>query len=244
LYFLPLPQGHVWFRPIFATKFIFAATLSDVSWMSLEELRACWERALAHRGHCKRCNGARIWHIGTRVRKASILLEDKIEFVPDVPERRLECGDCELKWTQPPDRISSRAHYQPCVVAHALAMMEAESEMTAVEIAGAPGCHPRTLGRWVNRVADIADPRDLGAAIVAQADAPVLPAIPTEVARPGGAHAHERLVCALAVLALLEALASLRGLEPPALAHAAELIATIPANAPGPRSRGDPRSHV
>jgi hypothetical protein len=48
----------------------------------------------------------------------------------------------------------------------------------------------------------------------------------------------------LAVLALLEALASLRGVEPPALAHAAELVATMPANAPGPKSRGDPRSHV
>lgn len=123
-------------------------------------------------------------------------------------------------------------------------MMGHEPDMTAAEIACAHGCHPRTVGRWIERVADITDPRDLGAAIVAEADAPVLPAIAKEVARPGGAHAHKRLMRALAVLALLEALASLRGLEPPALAHARELVTTMPANAPGPKSRDDPRSHV
>ncbi len=101
--------------------------------------------------------------------------------------------------------------------------------MTAAEIARAHGCHPRTGGRWIDRVADIADPRDLGAAVIAEAYAPVLPTIAKEVARPGGAHAHKRLVRALAVLALVEALGSLRGLERPALAHAQELVATMPA---------------
>jgi len=45
------------------------------------------------------------------------------------------------------------------------------------------------------------------------------------------------LLRALAVLTLLEALASLRGVEPPALAHAAQLI---PANASGARCARDP----
>lgn len=186
----------------------------------------------------------RVWFGGTRTRKASIMLEGRTAYIADVPQRRLGCRDCDARWTRAAEGISTRAHYQPCVVAHALATLQEESELTAAEIAGAHGCHPRTLGRWIDRVADIADPRDLGAAVVAQADAPVLPVIAKEIARPGGAHAHKQLVRALAVLALLEALASLRGLEPPALAHAAELVATMPANAPGPRSRGDPRSHV
>lgn len=210
--------------------------------MSLEELRARWERALSHRGRCDDCKGVRIWHIGTRTRKASILLDGDTAFVPDIPERRLKCRDCRLQWTHAPEEISSRAHYQPCVVAHALAVMEHEPDMTAAEIARAHGCHRRTLGRWIERVAEIADPRELGAVVVAEADAPVLPAIPAEIVRPGRAHA--RLSRALAVLALLEALASLRGLEPPALAHAVELVTAVPANAPGPKSRGDPRSHV
>src|SRR5437868_5230234 len=89
--------------------------------MSLEALRARWEHALAHRGCCERCDGVRIWHCGTRTRKATILLEDEPVFVPDIPERRLKCRDCGLSWTFAPEGISSRAHYQPCVVAAALA---------------------------------------------------------------------------------------------------------------------------
>jgi hypothetical protein len=186
----------------------------------------------------------RVWFGGMRTRKATIMLEGRAAYIPDVPERRLRCRDCDARWARAAEGISTRAHYQPCVVAHALATLQEESELTAAEIADAHGCHPRTLGRWIDRVADLADPRALGAAVVAEGDERVLAGLPAEVKRPGGIHAHQRLVRALAVLALLEALASLRGVEPPALAHAAELVATMPANAPGPKSRGDPRSHV
>ncbi len=207
--------------------------------MSLDELRARWEAQLSERGCCIQCGRSRVWHSGTRTRKASLLDEG---FVADIPERRLKCRDCRVSWVHSPEGISSRAHYQPCVVSHALETMAREPETSAAEIAAAHGCHRRTLGRWIDRVAGVAEPAQLAAAIVTEADAPVLPAIPTEVARPGGAHAHKRLLRALVMLALLEALASLRGLEPPALAHAAAFTAvrTIPANAPGPRSRGDP----
>lgn len=212
--------------------------------MSLEELRARWQRALSYRGRCVGCEGTRVWHIGIRLRAASVMLEEQTAFIPDIPERRLKCRECGAQWTHAPEGISSRAHYQACVVAHALEMMEHEPETSAAEIAHTHGCHRRTLARWIDRVADLADPRELGAAVVAEAEAPVLPELATEVRRPGGAHVHKRLVHALAVLALLEALASLRGLEPPALGHGAALVRTMPAIAPGPKSRGDPRSHV
>jgi hypothetical protein len=241
LYFLPLPQGHGAFRPIFATKFIIVAKRRDVSEMSLAELRRRWEAQLSARPRCGRCGSPRVWYSGTRTRKASLLDEG---FVPDIPTRQLRCRDCRLSWFHPPEGISSRAHYQPCVVSHALERMAAEPDTTAAEIAAGVGCHRRTLGRWVDRVAAVAEPAQLAAAIVAAADAPVLPAVPTEVQRPGRRHVHKLLLRALAVLALLEALASLRGLEPPALAHAATLTAVraVPADAPGARSRGDPRS--
>jgi transposase-like protein len=219
--------------------------------MSLEELRVRWQRALLDRGPCIRCQGVRIRFGGTRTRKATLMIEGAPVFVPDIPERRLKCRSCRLQWTHAPEGISARAHYQPCVVGQALAMMEQEPDTTVAEIASAHGCHPRTLGRWVDRVADIAEPQELAAALVAIADAPVLPALSAEIERPGGGHAHKRLLRALTVLALLEALASLHGLEPPALGHARELTVQErpltgpgPANAPGPRSRGDPGSHV
>lgn len=162
----------------------------------------------------------------------------------DIPVRRFKCSACGLRWTHAPEAVPSRAHYQPCIVSHALEKMAAEPETTAAEIAAAAGCHRRTLGRWIDRVAAISEPAHLAAAIVAEADAPVLPAVPVEVRRPGRSHVHARLVRALAVLVLLEALASVRGLEPPALQHADVLTTarSVPANAPGPRSRGDPGS--
>ncbi len=207
-----------------------------------DELRARWEAQLSHRGNCVQCAGGAVWHCGVRLRKTTLLHDGRPFFFADVLERKLRCRDCGTRWTHAPEGISSRAHYQPCVVASALERLAQEHETTAAEIAAAHGCHRRTLGRWIDRVAAIAEPAQLAAAIVAEADAPVLPDLPTEVRRPGGAHAHTLLLRALVVLALLEALASLRGLEPPALAHAAALatVMRVPANAPGPRSRGDP----
>lgn len=209
--------------------------------MSLGELRARWAAQLSERPPCIGCQRARPSYAGTRTRKATLLDEG---FVPDIPVRRLRCPGCGLDWTHAPEQISLRVHYQPCVVSKALERMAAEPETTAAAIATDAGCHRRTLGRWIDRVAAVAEPPVLAAAIVAEADAPVLPAVPTEIHRPGGSHVHARFVRAITVLVLLEALASLRGLEPPALRHVDALLParSVPADAPGPRSRGDPES--
>jgi transposase-like protein len=245
LYFLPLPQGHGSFLPGIAGKYTIAARSGEDSTMSLEQLRARWTEGLSHRGRCIRCGSGRVRHDGVRRRKASLQLDDGVAFVPDVPERRLRCGACPQRWFHPPEGITSRAHYQPCVVAHALGAMSAEPAASTAEIAAAHGCHRRTLGRWIERVAAIAEPALLASAVVHEADAPVLPVIPTEVVRPTAPpRTLARLLRALQVLALLEALASLRGLEPPALAHAAALVPRIPASAQCPRIRGDPPSQA
>lgn len=124
-------------------------------------------------------------------------------------------------------------------------MVAQRPDLTLAAIARVVGCHRRTLARWVERVAAIAQPATLAASIVAEADAPVLPTVPTEVHRASrSARSRDVLLRALVILALLEALASFRGLEPPALAHAAALVARIPADAPSPRIRGDPRSQA
>jgi len=210
--------------------------------MLLDELRARWQLALSERPPCGACGSARVWYDGIRRRKASLLEGTQPEFVSDVPQRRHRCARCANRWVHRPEGISGRAHYQPCVVSHALAAMHHESASGLAQIARAHRCHRRTLGRWVARVAALATPETLAATVVAEADAPLLPALPVETRSARRAHGNALLLRAMIVLALLEALASLRGLEPPALAHAAVLIPQVPANAHSPRIRGDPRS--
>lgn len=218
--------------------------------IEIDALHARWSAALSHRGACPGCASDRVWHDGRGDRKASLLFGRRVDFVGDVARRRLRCRDCRGRWIHRPDRVTSRAHYQPCVVAHAIAATKQTPAASMTAIARAYGCHRRTLGRWIARVAKLAEPAALAAALIAEVETPVLPAIPTEVERPRvSARTVAQTLRALTILALLEALASFRGLEPPALAHADALLSTlvvspasIPANAPTPRSRGDPRS--
>jgi len=243
LYFFPLPHGHGSFLPIFVTKCIIVARPGDVLRMLFDDLRVRWEEALSQRWPCTACGSIRVWHDGKRLRKASMHDETHVEFIASIPARRLKCGDCRARWTRAPERVPSRAHYQACVVAHAIAMMQHAPESSTREIARAHCCHRRTLDRWIERVAALAEPAALAAEVAAAATAPVLPDVPTELAG-GRTRTRAQLLRAFVVLALVEALASLRGLEPPALAHAAALIARIPASAPSPQSRADPRSSV
>jgi len=99
------------------------------------------------------------------------------------------------------------------------------------------GCDRGTPGRWVERVAKVAEPARLSRILIAAADQPVLPALPT--ARPSRSARLTALGAqAIAVLALLEALASLHGLAPPGLAHARRFVPaaaapTVPTAIPG-----------
>lgn len=177
-----------------------------------------WYAALSYRGRCPRCSSMRVWRNGTRHRTATVLEDEQAVFIDDVAVRKLQCGDCGARWTHLPDGLTGRVHYQACVVSRAVARTVLDDAPRA-EIARDHSCHPRTLGRWVARAAAIASPARLARILLAAAGAPVLPALP--VARPSRS---ARLMAlgtrAVAVLVLLEALASLHGLEPPALAHA------------------------
>lgn len=195
-------------------------------------LRARWSAQLEERptASCG-CIGSRTWHDGTRVRKATLYVESERAFVPDVPQRRKRCSACRGGWVHRPEGITSRAHYQPCVVSHALGEIGSDADATTITLAEEIGCVPSTVRRWAARVAALAEPAALASAIVEEAGEPVLPATPTELASPQrSARLRALLVRALAVLVLLEALASLRGLPPPALAHTASLV---PAKAAG-----------
>lgn len=205
---------------------------------ALARLRARWGEQFEERPGCPRgCIGP-VWHDGERRRKASMRLEAQSSYVSDAPQRRKCCGVCRLGYTHHPEGITSRAHYQPCVVSHAIATLGTEADASTTSVAAEVGCAPSTVRRWVERVAAIAEPAALASALVAEADAPVLPSAPIALAeRQRSPRLHTLLVRALMVLALLEALSSLRGYAPPALAHADRFI---PASAPGPRNKRDP----
>jgi hypothetical protein len=158
-----------------------------------------------------------VWRNGIRRRKATVLDGDRAVYVDDVPVRRLRCGCCGARWSRAPERVESRGHYQPCVVARAVARVVVDGGPTAVAIEHA--CDRGTPGRWVERVAKIAEPARLSRVLLAAADQPTLPAPPT--ARTSRSARLTALGArAIAVLALLEALASLHGFAPPGLAHA------------------------
>jgi hypothetical protein len=204
----------------------------------LERLRARWAEQFDERPACPRgCNG-RTWHDGSRRRSTTIRVEGTTEFVGDADQRRKRCRVCRKSWTHRPEGIASRAHYQPCVVSHALGEIGSDAAATTITVAAEIGCAPSTVRRWAVRVAALAEPAVLASTLIEEAGEPVLPATPTEIASPQrSARLRALFARALAVLTLLEALASLRGLAPPALAHAASLI---PANAAGPCFLDDP----
>lgn len=160
---------------------------------------------------------------------------DRAVYVDDVPVRRLRCGCCGARWSRAPEQIESRAHYQPCVVARAVARVVVDGGPSAV--AGEHGCDRGTLGRWIERVAKIAEPARLSRVLIAAADQPVLPALPT--ARTSRSARLTALGArAIAVLALLEALASLDGLAPPGLSHAHRFVPAAAAPAASTVIRG------
>lgn len=192
--------------------------------MWLNKLRERWQAALAQRGPCPRCHSARVWYNGIRQRKASVRQGDETVFIPDIPVRRLRCGDCVWRWSVAPAGIVTPGHYQPCVVAPAVAADVLEEGVNESQVARAYGCARRTVGRWVQRVAKVAEPAVLARRLVQEAETPELPAPPPKVKARRSPARRALGEQAVWVLTLLEALASLCGLAPPGLAHAAQFV--------------------
>jgi hypothetical protein len=202
--------------------------------MWVDDLRARWAVTASFRGCCPTCGSRRVWRNGIRRRTASLFDGERTVFLDDIPVRRLRCGDCGARWSVPPDGVAVRGHYQPCVVARAVVRTVADAAARAA-VAVEHACHRRTLDRWVARVAAVAEPAALGHALLVETQAPVLPA-PVPVTRPSRSPRLAALGArAVAVLGLLEALASACGLEPPGLAHVARFV---PASATPAAAKG------
>jgi hypothetical protein len=197
---------------------------------------------------CPRCGSAHVVRNGTSDRTASVRIVAATVYAAELAQRRLRCAGCDLRWIRRPPELLPRVHFQPCVAASVVEALAAGGT-TATALAREHGCHRRTIGRLVARVAAAGEPADIAQAITARVDEPVLPAppeIPALARRARTPSARERLVRAVWMLALVEVLAGLRGVEPPALSwwmrDRPAVGSAIPADARGARSARDPPS--
>lgn len=139
--------------------------------------------------------------------------------VTRVRQRRVKCKACETNWIHRPPGLLPNKHYQGCVIASAVQQHVLGGD-SLEQVAQDHDCSRREAGRWVNWTAAIAEPAVLLSQVVEAADAVVLPRA-REIARRLETLRQQARVAMLRraaqVLALMEALASALGLEPPGL---------------------------
>ena len=174
---------------------------------------------------CPRCGSrSRQWWNGWQYRTASVREEGRTVHLPQVLQRRTRCSACLRSRLLRPAGLLPNKHFQPCVIASAVSQ-HVHGGDSLEKVAATHGCSPRQAGRWMPWTAAVADPAVLAARIVETVDAVILPAV-REIAPRLRALRNEvrRLVLerAAQVLALMEALASALGLEPPGLRSVVE----------------------
>ena len=171
--------------------------------------------------HCIRCRGTRLgWKDRSRTRSATVLHGGRGIHLDEIPILRVLCLDCDKSWTLQPPGVLPRKHYQPCVAAQAVGRVVAEPGASQRQVAEEVGCSRRQVGRWLDWVGSLATPDDLQARVVEEADAPVVVDQPPLARRCRQAYTAARqaaLERAARVLALLEVLGCVWGLEPPGL---------------------------
>lgn len=191
---------------------------------AIADVRQRWELVAArgcsvdeHPGPCSDAEGPRVVWDGLRQRSVSVLVDESSVHVPDVVCRRLKCQACGLRWTRRPEGCLPRRHYQPCVMANAVAMVTlGDGSLTAT--ATHFGIDRRTLGRWTHWTAQVAEPAALQRELIEATDEPVLVGTPVRaLQRERHGPRADRYGRAAQVLALCVALASALGLSPPEL---------------------------
>jgi hypothetical protein len=112
---------------------------------------------------CIFCNCTKIYWNGQRQRTASVKRGDEVVYHADIICRRVKCADpeCKKSWTLRPPGLTPRRHYQLCVVASAASKFLFDSHATLTLVAKVHRCCRRTVGRWLQWIADIADPKEL-----------------------------------------------------------------------------------
>jgi hypothetical protein len=175
------------------------------------------------------CGHERIQWNGWRFRTASVLIEERIDYINDIRVRRVKCADpgCRKSWTLRPPGLVPRRHFQLGAVAAAGAEYLFGAGASQSRVASILGCCRRSIARMVEWIADLADPAELARAVLEVAGQAVLVAVRpvAELARKGRSEGRRALLeRAAQVLGQLEALALSMGLEPPGLASVVEAV--------------------
>ncbi len=128
------------------------------------EIKEQWDRffeTVERPCSCIYCQGPRIYWNGQRERTASILIEEEVVYLTDILCKRVKCAGCKKSWTLRPPGLMPRRHYQLCVVGHGTIKFLFEPHETLTSIAYEHRCCRRTVGRWLNWIAGIAEYSDL-----------------------------------------------------------------------------------
>lgn len=198
----------------------------------MDELKGWWQhffQTAKKPARCLFCMGVRIWWNGVRQRAASLWIEGQSVYLPEVLCRRVKCGSpgCGKSWTLRPPGLFPQRHYQLCVVSHAMSSYLFDPRSSQVRVADACACSQRTVRRWVDWTAQVADPQGLVRRILEAAREPILaPLRPvTDLARKACTGLRQRILSrASQVLSLLESLGQARGYEPPGLRSVLEAV--------------------
>lgn len=170
---------------------------------------------------CPLCDGDHIVRAGSGTRTASVLVDGKVEYLREIPIRRVRCRCCKKSWRLRPPGLMPHRHYQLCVVARG-AMAALFGGLSLRKVAARCCCSVWTVARWLRWLAGVTTPANLAARLTEASGAPVLPELPP-VRVPAGASGPLRTAAAW-VLVLLEAIGGALGLEPPGVRAMVEAV--------------------
>ncbi len=202
----------------------------------VQECKQKWQQffeTVAKPERCIYCDGGNISWRGSRLRNASVLVDDnersQVVYLDGIECRRVQCKstECCHSWTLRPPGLFPRRHYQLCVVCSATSQYLYQEHASQEAVAAAHSCSSRSLGRWLFWESQLAKPADLQRHILNVAEAPLLIKTPpvAELTRKACDKTHQQILTAAAVvLGLIEALGSALGYEPPGLRSVLETV--------------------
>jgi len=171
-----------------------------------------WWRDVA-RPPCPWCGGERVWWNGRPRRSATIVDEQgRAVHVPELVCRRCRCAECRKSFRLHPPGVIPHKHYQPCVVAEAVARYVGQEGTTMDEIAEQVGCSRHTVARWLRWIPELGEPAVMLRMLLEATDTVLVPRV-RAVAKAAGDVVYR----AAQMLGLLEHLGSAWNLEPPGL---------------------------
>lgn len=191
-------------------------------------LRRRWEtfaESVARPVECVYCGHGVVWWNGYRRRTATVFVMGVVEYLTGIGCRRVRCGSkaCGRSWTLRPEGMTPRRHFQLSVVAEAMAEYVLGGESTHEQVGGRYGCSRWTVGQWQRWVSGVAEPSAVARLVLDVSEEPVLPRIEVVIRRQWeGVRSMVRR--AAENLALIETLASARGLAPPGLSSVVESL--------------------